>query len=312
MITHRRIFVPVIRAAAQRSAWRSLLDAAHHPGSIWLSMGATARYPISRPLSSGASRHAPSRPPLVKLYTTPWSYAAVTTTLMLKHKRIPFEQMRMVPGLHGLTMLALGFESIGEPAVRIMAMKVQGSRWIARALDEVVSDRPLLPRDRERRREVERAERWGVLFEDAMRRLFLCAARRDASVLRAVAQAHCGPAMRAALTLSAPIAVRLAAAAHDASDCVGREALMLLPERLRQIDAWIEEGILNGDQLNAADFQIAPTVASLLHSQDLWPYVEGRPAAALARRVLPAGLGPRTRVAPPEWLAADGGGRKAR
>jgi glutathione S-transferase len=312
MITHPRNFVPVVRAAAQRSGRRSLLDAAHHPGFIWLSMGATARYPISRPLASDASPHAPPRPPLVKLYTTPWSHAAVTTTLMLQHKGIRFEQMRMAPGLHGLAMLALGFESIGEPAARILAMKVQGSRWIARALDEVVPERPLLPRDRERRREVECAERWGVLFEDAMRRLFLCAARRDAGILRAVAQVHCGPAMRAALALGAPIAVRLAAAAHDASDCVGREELMLLPERLCQIDAWIEEGILNGYQLNAADFQIAPTLASLLHSQDLWPYVEGRPAAALARRVLPAGLGPRTRIAPAEWLAADGGDRKAR
>jgi glutathione S-transferase len=312
MIAHPRIFAPAVRRAARRRAWHGLLDAAHHPGCIWLSMGAAARHPRSSLLVSDVSAHAPSRPPVVTLYTTPWSHSAVTATLMLEHKGIRFEQMRMAPGLHGLAMLALGFESIGEPAARILATKVQGSRWIARALDEVVPERPLLPRDRERRWEVERAERWGVLFEDAMRRLFLCAARRDADVLRAVAEVHCGPVMRAALALSAPVAARLAAAVHDASDFAGFEALMLLPEHPRRIDAWIEEGILNGDELNAADFQIAPTVASLLHSQDLWPYVEGRPTAALARRVLPAGLGPRTRVAPAEWLAADGGGSKAR
>jgi glutathione S-transferase len=80
----------------------------------------------------------------------------------------------------------------------------------------------------------------------------------------------------------------------------------MLPDQLDQVDAWIDEGLLNGEQLNAADFQIASNVAALLHSEDLWPYVEGRPAAALARRVMPRHAGPHVRAAPPEWLAAPG------
>jgi glutathione S-transferase len=244
-------------------------------------------------------------PVAVRLYTIPWSHAAVTTTLMLGHKGIRYEHVRMAPGLHGLAMLALGFECTGQPAAKIEARKVQGSRWIARALDEVVPERPLFPRDYEQRWEVEHAERWGELFGDAMRRLFLCTARREVSVFRSVAQTHCGPTIRMALTLSGPFAVRLAVAVHDASDHAGREELALLPERLRRIDAWIEQGVLDGEQLNAADFQIGPTVAALLRSEDLWPYVEGRPAAALARRVLPAGVDPCVRVAPREWLASS-------
>ncbi|HEX8159995.1 MAG TPA: hypothetical protein VF526_21660 [Solirubrobacteraceae bacterium] len=80
----------------------------------------------------------------------------------------------------------------------------------------------------------------------------------------------------------------------------------MLTNRLSQIDAWIEDGLLGGEHLNAADFQIVPSVACLLRSEDLWPYVEGRPAAALARRLLPCDIGPSVRLAPPEWLGTTG------
>ena len=64
--------------------------------------------------------------------------------------------------------------------------------------------------------------------------------------------------------------------------------MALLPERLDQIDAWIGEGLINGPELNAADFQIAVNVAALLTSEDFAPLIEARPAAALARRVVVA------------------------
>jgi glutathione S-transferase len=199
-------------------------------------------------------------------------------------------------------MLALGYESMSVPAVKVGDRRVQGSRWIARALDEIVPERPLFPADPRLRRLVEEAERWGELLNDATRRLFYCAARRDPGVFEDAMSVGSGRSMRLALHVGAPALVRLAGGAHHASDSAGREDLMMLPQRLGQIDAWIEEGVLGGDELNAADFQIAPNVASLLLSEDLWPHVEGRPAAALARRVLPCKPGRRLRLAPPEWL----------
>ena len=36
-----------------------------------------------------------------------------------------------------------------------------------------------------------------------------------------------------------------------------------LPGQLDRIDGWIEAGVLNGEELNAADFMIAPSVALL-------------------------------------------------
>jgi len=109
--------------------------------------------------------------------------------------------------------------------------------------------------------------------------------------------------MLLALRMSAPLIMRLASGAHHASDANGREDVELLPERLDQIDAWIAEGLLNGSELNAADFQIAPNLSALMLFEDLAPFVEGRPAAALGRRVAPDYAGHVGTVLPAEWLA---------
>jgi len=241
----------------------------------------------------------------VKLYVIPGSDAVVCARLMLEHKCVPYEQVWLPPGLHAFIMLTLGFQSMGVPAMTIDGRRVQGSRWIARALDERFDGPALFPADPRRRRDVEDAERWGELFNDATRRVFYCSARRDRSVFDTTMTAGRGRAWRIASRIAAPLVIRVAAGAHHASDWAGREDLAMLPERLSRIDAWIERGVLNGPQLNAADFQIAPPVSSLLSSEDLWPHVEGRPAEALARRVLPCAPGPRVRLAPPEWHLAD-------
>jgi glutathione S-transferase len=54
---------------------------------------------------------------------------------------------------------------------------------------------------------------------------------------------------------------------------------------------------------NAADFQIGTTVRVFLAYEDLRPVVEGRPAAALAMRLLPRYPGPIRPFLPPQWLA---------
>ena len=50
---------------------------------------------------------------------------------------------------------------------------------------------------------------------------------------------------------------------------------------------WIEAGVLNGDELYAADFMIAPSLALLCYRRDLRPEIERRPAMRLVDRVLP-------------------------
>jgi len=56
---------------------------------------------------------------------------------------------------------------------------------------------------------------------------------------------------------------------------------------LDRIDAWIEAGVLDGEQLYAADYMIATCIGLLAYRRDLLPELEGRPAMALADRVVP-------------------------
>jgi glutathione S-transferase len=75
-----------------------------------------------------------------------------------------------------------------------------------------------------------------------------------------------------------------------------------LPAWLDRIDAWIADGVLGAERLNAADFEIAPNVRSLLEFEDLAELVAGRPAERHARRILPEFPGHVPRVLPREWL----------
>ena len=103
--------------------------------------------------------------------------------------------------------------------------------------------------------------------------------------------------------------VRLAGAYHRATEAAGQADVAALPARLDQIDAWIEEGLTNGAELNAADFQLGVSVSAILRSADPARFIEGRPAEALARRArLPRihQTGPPNRMA----QAARGGSRE--
>jgi glutathione S-transferase len=244
-------------------------------------------------------------PAKVKLYGFPGSNSVYTGRLMLEHKGIDYRFVMLMPGAHAFIMLGLGFETMGVPALKVDGRRVQGTRAISRELDELVPERPLFPADPVRRRAVEDAERWGEDLQNATRRMFYCAARRDHAAFSSVMVPGRALPMRIALRVAAPLIIRLATGAHRASDAAAREDFTLLPERLDQIDAWIDAGLLGGDELNAADFQIAANVSALMLAEDLLPFIEGRPAAALARRVAPDYVGRvASGVLPPDWLAS--------
>ena len=242
-------------------------------------------------------------PSKVKLYMFPGSNSVYTGRLMLEHKGIEYSTMTLMPGPHAFIMLGLGFETMGVPALKIDGRKVSGTRAISRVLDEVVPAKPLFPADPARRKAVEDAERWGEDFQNAVRRVFYCIARRDNAAFRSVMMPSRTPPMRVALRVSAPLIIRLAIGAHRATDEAGRDDLATLPERLDQIDAWLGEGLLGSDELNAADFQIAVNVSALMLSDDLRPFIEHRPCATYAARVASDYQGHLDAILPSEWLA---------
>ena len=240
----------------------------------------------------------------LKLYGFTGSNSVHTGRLMIEHKGLEYDFVKLPPAVHAPTMLVLGFPTMGVPAIKVDGVRVQGTRWIARALDELYPDKPLLfPADPVQRRKVADAERWGEDLQNAVRRIFYCAARRDRKAFLSVMGSGRGPVKSLGMRMLAPAVIKLATGAHRASDEAGREDIELLPERMDRIDAWIADGVLGGEQLNAADYQIAVNVSALLISEDLAPFIDWRPAAALARRVLPEYGGHMGPIVPPEWMA---------
>jgi glutathione S-transferase len=66
-----------------------------------------------------------------------------------------------------------------------------------------------------------------------------------------------------------------------------RNAIAAISEVLDHVDELIAEGVIGGDQPNAADFQIATSVRALLTVRDLDRVTRGRPAADHAMRLVP-------------------------
>ena len=65
------------------------------------------------------------------------------------------------------------------------------------------------------------------------------------------------------------------------------ELLRTIPPMLDRVDAWIGEGVLCGDQLNVADFTVAPSLALLSYHRELSEDISARPAGVLLDRLLP-------------------------
>jgi len=238
-----------------------------------------------------------------RLYVIPASHPSIAVALMLEHKGIPFKRTDLVPVVSRTVVRALGFPGKTVPALKIDGQKVQGSRQIARELERLQPEPPLFPADPQQRAAVEEAERFGdERFQHPLRQLAWWALKKDRAPLRSYSEgAKLGIPVGLAVKTAAPI-VALDARIQDANDETARSAVSSLPGMLDKVDAWIEAGVLNGEQPNAADFQIAPSIGLAMTFDDLRPAIEGRPAAALAKRFVPDFPGQMPPVLPAEWL----------
>ena len=238
-----------------------------------------------------------------RLYGVPASHPSFAVAQMLEYKGIACKRRDLFPAISRMIVPALGFPGKTVPALKIDGRKLVGSREISRALDEVHPEPPLFPSDPEKRAAVEEAERFGdEELQHPIRQIAWWAIKRDSSSLRSYSEgARLGIPIGLAVRTAAPI-IALEVRINDASDENVRRDLAALPALLDKVDAWIEEGVLAGEQLNAADFQIAASLGLAMTLDDLRPAIENRPAGKLARRVCPNYPGNASPILPPAWL----------
>lgn len=249
---------------------------------------------------------------MYKLYVIPGSHPCRTAMLMLEHKRVPYESVDVLTLTHPVQSRLRGFNAGGQtrragsrrtPGIRLGDLlgtvpalaagdeRLSTNHQIARFLDERHPEPPLFPADPELRRAVEESERWANdTFQMAARRITLGWAIRDpAGAARGGAGGgrmggHLLYGSELARRLVIPLIGRVIFAVSERSD---DELIAELPRMLDRIDRWIAEGVLNGEQLNAADFHIGASLALMLYRPDIGPLLEGRPALELADRLLP-------------------------
>jgi glutathione S-transferase len=246
----------------------------------------------------------------VILYVIPGSHACRSAMLMLEHKGIPFRVRTLSATMHPMLVRASGFpggdaklrdaegrrpamlkliNQLGTvPAMRFGRERVQTNREIARFLDRVRPEPPLFPADPRLRGEVEEAERWADQVLQMAARRITFSAGLEGGLDRLHDRGGSGP-LGALLSRSETMRKLVTQiAGRGVFDAAGAEHRLMaaLPEMLDRIDAWIAAGVLGGEQLGAADFMIAPSVALLAYRLDLREQIEARPLGAFCERVL--------------------------
>ena len=239
-----------------------------------------------------------------RVYGLPGSHPTKAGMLMLEHKGIAAKRTDLPNVISRPVLRAMGFPAKTVPAVKVDGRKVQTTRALARVLDELLPEPPLFPSDPESRAKVEEAERWGdETLQPIPRRLAWSSPvrRHKGDLIGFFEGPLLGVPPKVALAGAAPLLAASARINHATDDAV-RADLAALPGMLDHVDALIADGVIGSPQRNAADFQIAASLRLLMCFDDVRPAIEGRPAARLAREVVPDFPGHVPPRLPPEWL----------
>ena len=219
------------------------------------------------------------------LYGIPGSHPVRTGELMVQYKGIPYRRVDLQPGLHRVLVRLRGFSGDRVPAVRFAdGRRAQGTRPLARALDEVQPEPRLVPDDPR----VEEAEEWGDdVLQPWARRMVVEAGTRDPDALH-----ERGGAGRLGHLLTAserrrPHVGRMVKLGFRMTPAQLRDDQTRVGEMLDRVDQLVADGVLDGERLNCADFQIATSLALVDYRLDVREQLRPRPAGRLMERVVP-------------------------
>lgn len=237
------------------------------------------------------------------LFTLPGSHPGFTAALMLERKGIEYRRVDLLPVISKAALRALRFPGVTVPALKISGERLQGSIEIARALDRLVPEPPLLPTEPALREAVLEAESWGDSeLQPPLRKIIWWLLKRDRGPMRSyLGDSRIGVPKGLAVKTAAPL---VAASVHfnNASDGNVRAALAALPVQLDRADGYVASGVIGNEEPNAADFQIVPSIRLAMTMDDLLPAIEGRPIHEVALRVMPEYPGQMPAGLPAEWL----------
>jgi glutathione S-transferase len=244
----------------------------------------------------------------IKLYWIPLSHPSQAARKMLELKGLEFKLIDVIPLTQRVYLRAAGFTQGTVPALKVDGRHVQGSREIARALDELRPQPPLLPSSLARRAEVLRAERWGEeVLQPVPRRLGRYGIARSAEVRRWGAARRGLPAPGLVAALSLPVAryyAHLREGDGRRADEAGLRAdFRFLPGLLDHADGLLADGVLTLDPPNAASFQVLSSVRVLSAFADLAGLLD-RPCGVAAREMFRDYPEPIPAFLPAPWLAA--------
>jgi glutathione S-transferase len=242
------------------------------------------------------------------LYVIHGSHACAAAKLMLQRKGIDFRTVALPTGLHPQLIRLRGFPGSKKPmrmvdgrptrmsalldrfgtvpALRLGSAKVQRNHEIARYLDRLVPEPPLLPADPAERAAVEAAETWGDEPLQMLARRIVLACPLDGLSARGGA-GRLG-ALLATNDLQRNVGAKLASrTTFRVNADAERRLLAQLPAALDHADELYATGVIGGEQPNVADMMIAPSLALLDYRLDLRDQLRARAAFAVVERLLP-------------------------
>ena len=243
-----------------------------------------------------------------KLYVIPGSHPSQAARRMLEMKGIPYKRIDLIPVVSKGVVRAQGFPGKTVPALKIDGRRIQGTREIARALDEIDPDPPLFPADANKRASVEEAERWGdEVLQPKTRRVTWWALKKDRAPMASYSEgAKLGVPVGLAVKTGGPI-VSLSArfnGCHRRGGALRPRLPACGPRPHRRLGLGRGARRRTGQRRRPAD-RGQPAPADELRRPPPRRSSPG-PPGKLALRAVPEFPGKAPAVFPPEWLSGFG------
>jgi glutathione S-transferase len=219
--------------------------------------------------------------PKLTLHALVPSHPCMTVAAALTLKGLDFDRVDLPAGPHVEQMQEIyGEGNSTVPGLMIDDEPVHGSRAILARLEEIEPEPVLYPSE-----EVREAERWGdEELQDLGRRLPWGALHFRPELLATIfgGSQLDGPGTDYAIRM-----IGIAWNYHGITAARLHDDLAGLPAKLDHIEGLVEQGIIGGEQANAADLQIGATIRVLARVADLRPLLAGSAAERVSRLHFP-------------------------